>query len=247
MWCATACWRRRAECSVAKAAGWVGAKGDRSPLPGGWGAIGCSGAGDYREGGCQGVHRWEGDRSFRLAPAVVEPSLQEDGSRCAIDEEPPFFRRHASFAQPASRFDRGEPFVHQLDVPPRGIGKRLGKAPRSPGFAPLGSAAVEGQPYQKSLDVLLASDTAELRQEPPLAIAREWRTWMSHCPELIRNRQADPNPAQIDRRDAHAPPKPLAQPSRTPEAARRPENPSPSAEPKRVDPAPAARHKRARR
>jgi hypothetical protein len=111
--------------------------------------------------------------------------LQKHGGGGAVHQEPPFSRGYAALPKPTCRFDGGEPFVHQLDLPTGRVGQRLGKATRPFGLVPLAPLAIERQPDQKTVHLFLILQADQLGQELFAVMTWQRRTGMGYGSEFV--------------------------------------------------------------
>jgi hypothetical protein len=146
------------------------------------------------------------DRGSGSRPALsmlIEPRLQEDRSGHAVDEFAPLPRGNATLSQPPRRFDRGEPLVDELDVPPCGIGQRLSELPRPGSFPAFLTAAIEGEADEKTLDPLVGSEPNELGDDLARLSSGEGGARMRHHAELVGHGQSHAHFPEINGRHTH--------------------------------------------
>src|SRR5580693_6563050 len=81
----------------------------------------------------------------RVSPPRVDPALEEDGRRRAVDAAPLRARAHTPVVEPPARLDGGEALVHHLDRDAGGSGQLLGEGERAAGGGALGAAHLQGK------------------------------------------------------------------------------------------------------
>jgi hypothetical protein len=141
--------------------------------------------------------------SWSLLAALVEPRLQQNRRRHAVDEVTPLARRNTTLPQAPRRLDGRQALVDELDLDACCVGERLSKTSRADGFTPLSTSPVEWQPYEKAADRLRGREPNELRDDLARLPARERGTRVRDQPELIGHGQPHTYLPEIDGRYTH--------------------------------------------
>lgn len=134
---------------------------------------------------------------------TVEPALEQQRGRGAIDTTPLLARVEPLRTQARGRLPGREPFIIQLHPRGRRLRELFGEGADSASGGAFAALELARQPQHEHVELFGALQLLQLLQQGRLVAAIEKRAGVGQQAELIGDGQADPNGSQVDRSRTH--------------------------------------------